>query len=274
MLVFIAITFSFTWISWSFAFLSVTGKIFANEKIFHIAGVFGPLIGSIAISLMYGGKKEAYNLLRKGLKLKIQFKWYLWVIFLFPAISFVSILIQHNFDIGKIDFSAFHNIGNLLVLFIIMLLFAPIGEEFGWRGFLLEEFQKKFSPLFSSIAVGIIWGTWHLPFFFIPGKVLNNFFEISPFTLILFPFYTVGLSIIYSWIYNATGKSVFMVILLHCMTNWSFETFYPSNSFEGFNITYGLIGAIAILLTVISIGKPNFINPVPGASQIEDHHKS
>jgi len=58
----------------------------------------------------------------------------------------------------------------ILVFFIITLTFAPIinfipafGEEFGWRGYLLQ----KLLPLGREKALvisGIIWGLWHLPF--------------------------------------------------------------------------------------------------------------
>ena len=96
-------------------------------------------------------------------------------------------------------------------------------------------------PLYSSVIVGLVWGLWHLPLFLIPGKVLNEFYHFSKAILILFPLFTVGMSVIYSWIFNKTGGSVFLVILLHGMTNWSFETFFPNSTFFGLNITYGLI---------------------------------
>ena len=45
-------------------------------------------------------------------------------------------------------------------------LFAgPLGEELGWRGFLLPEFQKRFPNLKSAIIIGIVWFIWHIPLF-------------------------------------------------------------------------------------------------------------
>jgi len=136
-----------------------------------------------------------------------------------------------------------------------MLLFAPIGEEFGWRGFMLERLQKKWSPLKAGIIIGLVWGLWHLPFFFIPGKVLNDYYNLSKMSLVLFPVYAVGLSVIYTWIYNGARSSIFILILLHAFNNWSFETFYPVTTISGFHITYILIIFFAIWLV---LKKPGY----------------
>jgi membrane protease YdiL (CAAX protease family) len=39
---------------------------------------------------------------------------------------------------------------------------AAFGEEFGWRGFLLNAF-KEMSFLRASVLIGFIWGIWHAP---------------------------------------------------------------------------------------------------------------
>lgn len=50
------------------------------------------------------------------------------------------------------------------------LLIAPVvniitclGEEVGWRGFLLPNLLNKFTPVKSVLITGIIWGIWHAP---------------------------------------------------------------------------------------------------------------
>lgn len=39
---------------------------------------------------------------------------------------------------------------------------AAFGEELGWRGFLLRQFQND-SFLKASLVIGLIWGIWHAP---------------------------------------------------------------------------------------------------------------
>lgn len=38
---------------------------------------------------------------------------------------------------------------------------GPTGEELGWRGFMREEFHKKYSFLRSAVCQGLVWCFWH-----------------------------------------------------------------------------------------------------------------
>lgn len=38
---------------------------------------------------------------------------------------------------------------------------GPTGEELGWRGFMREEFNKKYSFLKSAVCQGLVWCFWH-----------------------------------------------------------------------------------------------------------------
>lgn len=45
---------------------------------------------------------------------------------------------------------------------IINIIFT-LGEEIGWRGYLLQKLCKQFSIQKSIIISGVIWGIWHAP---------------------------------------------------------------------------------------------------------------
>lgn len=62
----------------------------------------------------------------------------------------------------------------LKLTFIVQILTAVIlgpvinfipclGEELGWRGYLLPNLCNKFSPLIATLLTGTIWGIWHAP---------------------------------------------------------------------------------------------------------------
>ncbi|WP_236887285.1 CPBP family intramembrane glutamic endopeptidase [Clostridium botulinum] len=38
-----------------------------------------------------------------------------------------------------------------------------LGEEYSWRYFLEHAFQERLGKIKGIIAVGLIWGIWHLP---------------------------------------------------------------------------------------------------------------
>lgn len=55
------------------------------------------------------------------------------------------------------------SVGTTPLLLSILLSFTsgPTGEELGWRGFMREEFNKRYPFLKSSICQGLVWCFWH-----------------------------------------------------------------------------------------------------------------
>ena len=75
-------------------------------------------------------------------------------------------------------------------------IFAALGEEIGWRGFLQEKLtHHKFGVLRGLILLGLIWGYWHIPCNLggVNGKenVLLNTFVIFPLGVVFITF-TIG----------------------------------------------------------------------------------
>lgn len=96
--------------------------------------------------------------------------------------------------------------------FLLTALFSGgLCEELGWRGFLLPELQKRFSPLTASLILAPIWVFWHLPIYLNgirPAESLPRFL-LQGFVL----------SILFTWLYNRTGGSLLLVVLLHATVN-------------------------------------------------------
>lgn len=68
---------------------------------------------------------------------------------------------------GKPGLSAFNLllIQGLTVAVIgpIVNIIPTLGEELGWRGYLLPKLRKLFSDRAALVITGAIWGIWHLP---------------------------------------------------------------------------------------------------------------
>ena len=100
----------------------------------------------------------------------------------------------------------------VLSSFLLTVLFTGgVCEEVGWRGFLLPRLQKRFSPLSASLILAPIWTFWHLPLYLTgirPPAALVPFFAM-----------VILLSLLFTWLYNRTGGSVLLVVLLHAAVN-------------------------------------------------------
>lgn len=81
--------------------------------------------------------------------------------FLVFGISVLSLFILSLIE-GK-QIQSYINLGTTPLALSIFLSFTsgPTGEELGWRGFMREEFNKKYTFLKSSVYQGLVWCFWH-----------------------------------------------------------------------------------------------------------------
>jgi membrane protease YdiL (CAAX protease family) len=100
------------------------------------------------------------------------------------------------------DLGAWFSLAVLLLGFLINP-FGGAWEELGWRGYALPYLQAGRSALSASLILGVLWAAWHLPMF-ITG-------------LIHWPdaLAVLGMSVVFSWLFNHTKGSVLIAFLFH-----------------------------------------------------------
>jgi uncharacterized protein len=96
------------------------------------------------------------------------------------------------------------------VWYMVLMFPAVIGEEIGWRGYLLPKLQERFTPFVSSLMVGVIWGLWHTP-----TKLVSAAFFALWFTQLM------GFNFVFTFAYNKANPSIWSAILLHYVLNIS-----------------------------------------------------
>jgi membrane protease YdiL (CAAX protease family) len=143
-------------------------------------------------------------------------------------------------------------------MLLMLILFAGLGEEFGWRGFALPRLQRRYSALVSGLVVGVLWLLWHIPMFFIEGMGQYRMAQEWGF---LPAFLGYGVSVISSavtfvWLFNNTRGSVLIVAVYHgSMNAWTAYTGaweHPSGLFTGFALS-----AIVSIAVVLLFGAQN-----------------
>jgi membrane protease YdiL (CAAX protease family) len=91
-----------------------------------------------------------------------------------------------------------------------------LGEETGWRGFLLPRLQQHHSPIVSTVLLTIAWAAWHMPaFFYLPSYAAMGLSIVPGFFFGLF----AG-AIVLTWLYNRSGGSVLVAALWHASFNF------------------------------------------------------
>ena len=124
-----------------------------------------------------------------------------------------------------------------LFAFGITLLYCIL-EEYGWRGYLHEEF-KHITPIKKYIIIGFLWYTWHLSFLKDVSLQNNLFF--------------LGAMIVGSWgigqVVDAT-KSILAGACFHLIIQIIFFNTLFKNGFEG-NTKWIVIGISVVAFFII-----------------------
>lgn len=125
----------------------------------------------------------------------------------------------------------------------VMFFIAAAAEELGYAAYATESLQRRFTPLVTALIIGVPWALWHLPSMIVVGQSA----ELIAWGLAG----TVAVRIIYVWLYNGSGGSVFVLIASHTVANTA-RTGFPGGraAYENGNgmIPYGMIIIAAILI--------------------------
>ena len=94
-------------------------------------------------------------------------------------------------------------------------LTSALGEEIGWRGFLVPELSRTFSFTTTSIISGLVWSVWHYPILIYGGY--NNgtptWYDLTCFTVMV-----VSISFVAAWMRLKSG-SLWTGAMLHASHN-------------------------------------------------------
>ena len=109
-------------------------------------------------------------------------------------------------------------------IFLTAAIFA-LGEEIGWRGFLVPELAKTFSFAKVALITGLIWAVWHWPLVFLSTDVtglnlVSPFFALPVFTIIL-----TAAGTVLAWV-TLQSKSVWPAVVLHGSQNAFTQGFF------------------------------------------------
>jgi len=180
----------------------------------NLVGSWGPFFAALAMTGILEGKPGVKKLLSSLLVWRVGLRWWLVTLLLVPVLvlATMGIYVLQGGVLGRFDAGQWYVV---LLSSVFALLFGPMGEELGWRGYALPRLQRKYSALWSSVIVGFLWTFWHAPAFWAPeGTAISG----QPVTLLAVGWYlifVIGISILHTFVYNNTKASVLLAVLFH-----------------------------------------------------------
>lgn len=241
---FLILSFLISWVVWgAMILISIPEDLFIPLL---FLGAFGPTITAVYLVQTTGKAEEKRSFWNRVINLKrIGWKWMLLILLIFPAIlaggySLLFLLGEEMPDFSAY-FSGMTSFKSVIIFLVFMLLGGPLAEELGWRGYLQDRLQQKFGRFKGSIMLGTVWLLWHFPLFFIEGSSQHQKgFGIAFWSWAL---QLMVLSVIFTWVYNHTQKSIMAAVLLHFMANFA----YPLNLDVKGEIVFSLVRLLVIL---------------------------
>ena len=240
LIAFFVLTYLITWGVAAFLFLlpgpfeAIFGPMSMSSPIFVVA-VAAPTISATILTYTrsrWPGLRELYAGL---VRWRFGLQWYALVLIGIPLIGYL--VGRLSADQPGADLST----ALLVVSFLVgQLILGPLGEELGWRGFALPRLLQRFSPLAASLILGVIWGVWHLPSFYVSSLVQSS---------LAIPVFLSGalcMSVLATWLYLHTGGSVLITVLFHLAFNASLNAF--GASFTGFTLAMALCALLVVVL--------------------------
>ena len=217
------LTFAYAWILWIPSVLDGIGvklpfRVTEYSIVVVLIGAFAPMFAAFTLI----AKKEGWNGIKTFLSQSLNFKFKPKYVLIALALPLLIHLIAHylapafGFETAKSLFPAEVSLPAIVLAipyFFLMVLIGGGQEEFGWRGYAQEPLQEKIGAIPASLVIGVIWGFWHLPLWFMEGDMHNAY------SFFAFVIMTTSISLIYTWLFNSSGKNLVVVIIFHAMNN-------------------------------------------------------
>lgn len=231
---YVTLAYGLTWIVWipAIAVGGLPGSIALS------VGAFGPATASALVIHWTGGSLR--NWLGRIGHWRVPLRYWLYAlgvpVVVFGSMNLTLALLGEDVELGRFT-------GALLPYFGTFLFVAFVGggqEEPGWRGYALDRLQARYSPLKATLALGVIWGVWHVP--------LYGLGFVGPMMFVVF----------YTWLYNRTG-SVLLCVLLHASFTPALDHLIFVDDSMTVDLTIlGTLLAAAAVLVALTRGRLGF----------------
>jgi len=243
------LTWGYFWLIW--APLGLPASLIA-------LGGFGPSIAAFLVLGITSGKAGVLRLLRSIVQWRAGVQWYLLILLGIPILNLLAFLVvPGSFADLVAPSSRFVRVYLSEMVFSLTIGVAPLWEEVGWRGFALPRMQRLHGPVVGTIILGLLWGVWHLPFFF--GPLMQTgpdaTFIRASIALVEFSIGLTGVSVVMTWVLNNCRGSTLLAILFHAAFDSSglaLMTLFPSTSPYYLPVHYQTLG-IAIFFSIVAL---------------------
>lgn len=213
--IFVFVALAFVW-AWGVGFAGAQAAARSpalSAALFVLAG-FGPSLAGFTVAAVFSNRAGLRGWLSRCLNGRVGWRWYLLAVLAPPAVMVCSLIMDVALG-GALP--AFPAAGHSLLVIanfgLVLLIGGPLGEEFGWRGYLTPALTARMDWRVASLLIGCVWGLWHLPLFFMTGT------PQAQMPMGVFLLNILAGSVLFGWLFERTARSIVPALVLHTSLN-------------------------------------------------------
>ncbi len=289
LLCFFALAYGVSWLAWGPYLLSGSGLgLLPNIHIPALLGTtqlvgmlpgayLGPVTAAFVVTLAADGRAGLRHWARRLVRWRINWRWYVGVLVTVPAgIVLATCALPASW--GHLRAPAVAIVAAYLPMLVLQFVTTGIAEEPGWRDFALPRLQRRFGPVPGTAVLGVLWGCWHLPLF---ATEWGGWPDVAWWQPVEFVAACVPLSFVMTWVFNRSGESLPIVMILHASINttytlvWSqlFPTLHRADSMHAQIIASTVVAVVLVVATRGRLGAPVQKHSVSGNTSLPSSHE-
>jgi len=192
----------------------------------------GPSVAGLLLTGLVHGRAGFRDLIARMTRWRVGIRWYAVALLAAPLLVMTVLL---ALSLTSPEFLprllTAHDRATLLLFGIgAGLVGGGLLEELGWTGFVVPTLRQRYGVLGTGLIVGLLWGAWHylIAFWTISGTTPG---AISPSIFLPALIFYVGslpaYRVLLVWVYDRTGESMLLVMLMHASLSASMLTLEP-----------------------------------------------
>lgn len=207
----------------------------------------GPILSAFVVTAVAQGRPGLRAWGGRLVKWRVNWRWYAAVIVGVPAVLTVCL----SALVGTVPAApSLATAAVFLPGLALQVVTTGLAEEPGWRDFAMPLVQRRYGPLLGTLIVGPLWGVWHLPLFLTDWAGPHVTWE----TPVEFVLTAIAFSFVMTLVFNRTGESLPMVMLLHVGVNNYFSLavaeMFPKLTDQDTNRAF-LVASVVVALAVL-----------------------
>lgn len=196
---------------WDYRFPDVLGT---SQLLGVLPGAYlGPIASALLITAVADGRAGLRRWVGRMWRWRVRWHWYAITLLGVPAAMLATGFV---FSGGQVSAPSLMVVAAYVPGLLLQMVTTGLAEEPGWRDFALPRLQRRFGPLAGSMVLGPLWAVWHLPLFLTEWGGFPDADWTRP---VSFAVFCIAFNIVMTWVFNRTGESLPLSMLLHVSVN-------------------------------------------------------